>query len=146
MSLEEIADRLEIQDLLVAYSYAIDGRDWDALDDLFTADAYIDYADTGGAAGDLAQTKHFLAEAMLAFSSFQHMVATSKVEIDGDTAQAKTICHNPLVMALGDDQVQVMFSGFWYVDDLVRTAGGWRIARRIQRRCYLHNAPDGADA
>ena len=37
MSLQEISDRLEIQDLLAAYSHAIDGRDWDALDDIFTA-------------------------------------------------------------------------------------------------------------
>ena len=48
MSLEEISDRLEIQDLLVAYSYAIDSRDWAALDDVFTPDAHIDYTVFGG--------------------------------------------------------------------------------------------------
>ena len=36
MSLEEISDRMEIQDLMVRYSYAIDSRNWDALDDVFT--------------------------------------------------------------------------------------------------------------
>ena len=49
LSLEEISDRFEIQDLLVAYCHAIDTRNWDALDDVFTADAVIDYTEMGGA-------------------------------------------------------------------------------------------------
>ena len=53
MSLQEISDRLEIQDLLVAYSHAIDTRNWDALDDVFTPDAFIDYSDFGGGSGDV---------------------------------------------------------------------------------------------
>ncbi|MCC6942176.1 MAG: nuclear transport factor 2 family protein, partial [Novosphingobium sp.] len=32
MTLQEISDRLEIQDLFARYSFAIDERDWDALD------------------------------------------------------------------------------------------------------------------
>src|SRR5580692_5606052 len=43
-SLQELSDRLEIQDLMVAYSYAIDHRQWEDLDDVFTADAIIDYS------------------------------------------------------------------------------------------------------
>ena len=38
LSLQEISDRLEIQDLLSRYSYAIDERNWDGLDDVFTPD------------------------------------------------------------------------------------------------------------
>jgi hypothetical protein len=42
LSLEEISDRLEIQQLLVAYSTAIDQKRFDDLDNGFTKDAYID--------------------------------------------------------------------------------------------------------
>jgi SnoaL-like domain len=42
LSLEEISDRLEIQQLLVDYSTAIDQRRFDDLDNVFTPDAYID--------------------------------------------------------------------------------------------------------
>lgn len=42
LSLEEISDRLEIQQLLVDYSAAIDRRRFDDLDRVFTPDAYID--------------------------------------------------------------------------------------------------------
>jgi 3-phenylpropionate/cinnamic acid dioxygenase small subunit len=146
MSLQEISDRMEIQDLLVAYSYAIDSRDWDALDDVFTADAHIDYTAFGGSAGNLAETKAFLAEAMPMFRSFQHMVSTSKIDIDGDTAHVKTICHNPMVMNLGDDAVQVFYCGLWYVDEMVRTADGWRIKHRSEEKSYVHNMPGAGDS
>jgi SnoaL-like protein len=42
LSLDEISDRLEIQQLLVDYSTAIDQRRFDDLDRVFTPDAYID--------------------------------------------------------------------------------------------------------
>ena len=53
LSQQEISDRLEIQDLLTAYCDAIDSQNWDALDDIFTPDAIIDYTDAGGAKGTL---------------------------------------------------------------------------------------------
>ena len=43
MSLAEISDRLEIQQLVVDYATAIDQRRFDDLDAIFTPDAYIDY-------------------------------------------------------------------------------------------------------
>jgi hypothetical protein len=42
LSLQEISDRLEIQQLLIDYSTAIDQRRFDDLDRVFTPDAYID--------------------------------------------------------------------------------------------------------
>ena len=42
LSLEEISDRLEIQQLMVDYSTAVDKRRVDDLDRVFTPDAYID--------------------------------------------------------------------------------------------------------
>ncbi len=133
LSLQEVSDRLEIQDLLVDYSHAIDTRDWDALDDVFTPDAFIDYSAFGGSTGDLATTKEFLASALAGFPGFQHMVATSKVTVDGDTALGRTICHNPMVMADGN----VFWCGLWYVDDFVRTPDGWRIRRRVEEKSYM---------
>ena len=132
LSLDEISDRLEIQDLLVDYSHAIDTQNWDALDDVFTPDAFIDYSAMGGSSGDLATTKEFLAKVMPGFASSQHMVATSKVTIDGDTATGRTICHNPMVMGDG----KVFWCGLWYVDEFVRTPEGWRMSRRVEEKCF----------
>ena len=83
LSLPEISDRLEIQDQLVDYCHAIDTRNWEALDHGFTPDAVIDYTERGGTRGTLAETKTFLATAMANFAGFQHLIATSKVTLDG---------------------------------------------------------------
>ncbi|MCU0311968.1 MAG: nuclear transport factor 2 family protein [Acidimicrobiales bacterium] len=146
MTLQEISDRMEIQDLLVKYSYAIDTRDFEALDDVFTPDAWIDYTVFGGTAGNLTDTKKFLTDTMPMFRSFQHMVSTSQITIDGDTARVKTICHNPMVMPVGEDEVQVFYCGLWYVDDMVRTADGWRITKRVEEKSYVHNMPGIGDS
>ena len=52
LSLEEISDRLEIQQLLVDYSTAIDHRRFDDLDGSSPPDAYIDYRAMGGIDGN----------------------------------------------------------------------------------------------
>lgn len=142
LPLQELSDRVEINDLLSRYAHAIDESDWDALDRVFTPDAVIDYTDLGGAKGTLAQTKQYLAEAMPNFTTFQHLSATSKVDLDGDKASAKTILFNPMVMQ-HEGERRVFFIGLWYVDQLVRTPDGWRIAHRREQKCWDYNAPDG---
>lgn len=144
MSMQEMSDRLEIQDLFARYSFAIDERDWDALDSVFMPDAAIDYTETGGAKGSLAEIKAWLPVALERFPSFQHMVATTKLTLDGDTAHSRTILFNPMVHRGEDGADQVFFIGLWYRDTLVRTAGGWRIAERYEEIGWTHNVPQMA--
>lgn len=141
LSLQQISDRLEIEDILARYSFAIDERDWDALDAIFTADARIDYSETGGAAGSLAEIKRWLPVALERFPVFQHMVATTKLDIDGDEARSRTILFNPMVHEAADGERRTFFIGLWYRDRFVRTADGWRIAERHEEMAWVHNAP-----
>lgn len=137
MNLQELSDRQEISDLITDYSYAIDFHEWDGLDDIFTADATLDLTATGGEAGDLATMKAWLAKTLGMFTGHQHLVATSKITVDGDRASARTVCHNPMYLDR-DGQQQVLFVGLWYLDEFVRTPGGWRIESRTQQKGYLH--------
>lgn len=146
LSLQEMSDRLEIQDLFARYSFAIDERDWDALDAIFTPDAQIDYTETGGAKGSYAEIKAWLPSALERFPMFQHMVATTKLDIAGDEARSRTILFNPMTHRAEDGAEQVFFIGLWYRDRLVRTAGGWRIADRYEEAGWTHNVPDMAPA
>jgi len=58
LSLQEISDRFELQDLIYRYSQLIDGKDFDKLaTDVFTPDAFIDYSAFGGSKGDLSCTR-----------------------------------------------------------------------------------------
>ncbi len=136
-SVEELSDRLELQDLITAYSYAIDFRRWDDLDDIFTADARLDFTATGGESGDFATMKQWLARTLDMFTGHQHLVATTQIELAGDRASGRSICHNPMYLDV-DGKQQVLFVGLWYLDEFVRTKDGWRIASRKQQKGYLH--------
>ena len=131
LSLQEISDRMEIQDVLARYSDAIDSRQWGVLDEIFTADADIDYSSMGGIAGGLAEQKAFLAENVPAFPVSQHLAATTTFDINGDVARVRTICFNPMVIK---DEKHVLFCGLWYRDVFVRVDGQWRIQSRVQDR------------
>ncbi len=142
LSPQEMSDRLEIQDLFTRYCFAIDDRNWDALDDLFTPDAQIDYTATGGSAGPVAEIKQWLAQALGACGMSQHMVSLPNLSITGDTATSRMILFNPMMMDDGKGGQSTFFCGVWYHDKLVRTAAGWRIAERSQKLAYMHATPN----
>ena len=145
LSNQEMSDRLEIQDLLTAYCHAIDTRDWNALDDVFTPDAVIDYTQAGGERGTLSEIKAYLERALKQFAGFQHMVSTMKLELEGDSASARTILFNPMILEQ-DGERKIFFVGLWYRDRLVRTDKGWRISERVEESPWFHNLPEGFSA
>jgi hypothetical protein len=141
LSLQEISDRLEIQQLMVDYANALDRRDYDRLDRIFTPDAYIDYRKLGGVDGRYPQIKDWLKTALGYFPHYYHFVGNFDIAVDGDRARARTACFNPMDTPLPAGGRQVMFLGLYYVDQLVRTPQGWRIAERVEEGCYQHNVP-----
>jgi hypothetical protein len=135
LSAEAMSDRLELQDLLIRYSEAIDRREFDELDVIFVPDAYIDYRDTGGIDGQYPQIKEWLAETLPTyFERNAHMLGLPAIKLTGDTATARTFCFNPMV--LKGEKPKVMQVGVWYDDEFVRTADGWRISRRVEDKLY----------
>jgi hypothetical protein len=132
----DVADRLAIQDLIARYAVVVDNRDYDAFDDLFTADARIDFTAFGGPVGTPADIKAFLADNLAIFSRTQHMMGLPSIAVDGDSATARTSCNNPMVLTDADGSTKVWLIGLWYDDILVRTDRGWRFSARRQERCY----------
>ena len=122
LSLEEISDRLEIQQLLIDYSTAIDRREFDDLDAVFTPDAYIDYRVTGGIDGQYPQVKAWLDEVLPNFPAYSHMLGNCRhPHLAGDTA---TVTHD-LLQPDGDGRrggARSILSGIWYDDEFIRTA------------------------
>jgi hypothetical protein len=136
-ALRDLSDRLEIADLLVAYAHAVDRRRWDDLDDVFTADATIDYREMGGIRGSVAEIKKFLDESMTAYVRTQHLIGSSRVELNGDTATAVSMCHNPMVRVKADGSEHVVTCNLWYHDTLARTGDGWQITERTTERVAI---------
>jgi hypothetical protein len=146
LSLQEISDRLEIQDLMNAYATAIDTKNFDGLDKVFTPDAYIDYRAMGGIDGRFPEVKAWLAQVLPNFSTYYHMIGNISIKVDGDTATSKIICFNPMQMDIADGSKQTMFLGLWYIDKFVRTAEGWRMCERVEESCFASNVPGGVNA
>ena len=149
LSLQEISDRLEIQDLGWLYSEINDAKEFDRLrDEVFTPDAHIDYSAMGGSKGDLESTIAFLHKAMKIFPAHQHLNSNHRIQFgEGDvpaTATGRVMCFNPQQFEArdGEDEGHIFFCGLWYVDEYVRTDAGWRIKNRVEEKSYFFNAPD----
>ena len=134
LSLAEISDRFEIQQLLIDYSTAIDQRRFDDLDRVFTPNAYIDYRAAGGIDGRFPEIKAWLKEVLPNFPAYYHMLGNFDVRVDGDTASSRTVCFNPMVF--NAEQKQILFLGIWYVDEFERTPDGWRMNKRVEEKCF----------
>ena len=141
LSLQEISDRLEIQDLVYEYAALIDQKRFDDLRQVFTEDATIDYSAVGGPVGNPEEIIAFLNQVMVMFPNHQHLNANPQISVDGDTATGRVMCFNPQEMSMPDGKTHVFMVGLWYVDEYRRTAEGWRISKRVEEKSYLFNAP-----
>ena len=135
MNLQELSDRLEIDDLLTRYANALDDRDWERWAACFTADARIDYTAAGGIQGSLPEVRAWLEQVMPGFKMTQHLVTNKEIRLDGDTATCRSCLFNPMGVADGDGMMVVLECGT-YRDRLVRTAAGWRIAERVEQPTF----------
>jgi hypothetical protein len=126
LDLQAVSDRLEIDDLLTAYTCAVDAAGWDRLDEVFTPDAWIDYTATGGIAGRFPEVKEWLARTRPVLTAMQHYVAQRQVRLDGDRAEARAAMINTLVTDRDDGSRWWKPLGGVHVHDLVRTPQGWR--------------------
>ncbi len=140
LSLEEISDRIEINDLLIRYTTAIDGKDYKLLDTCFTPDADVDYTTSGGTKGKYPEVRKWLEKALAPFPMTVHFISNSVVEVDGDRASAKTCVINPMGFPNEDGSLHIFTVGAYYIDKLVRTADGWRIAERFEQQAYLEGS------
>ncbi len=141
MKLEDISDRLELEHLVTAYTYAIDERAWDKLDAIFAEDAYIDYRAMGGIDGKYPVIKKWLPDALKHFPAYMHFIGNFHCEISGDEATGKVACFNPMVVPKQDGGTETMFLGLWYLDKYRRTRAGWRIVERVEKKCYESGMP-----
>ncbi len=148
LSQQEISDRLELQDLVFHYADLIDSRQIQRLrDEVFTADAHIDYSAMGGSVGGLEETIAFLEAALTdeLFPNGQHLNANVQVKLEGDTASGRVMCFNPMEMSMPEGGTRTYFLGLWYVDEYRRTEQGWRISRREEIKSWVFNTPDFMD-
>jgi ketosteroid isomerase-like protein len=125
-----VADRSDIAQLLAEYAHAVDRRDFAAVAECFVPDASASYGGVELGPGVEHIVEHI--RGVERFVATQHLFGVPLVHVDGDTATASSHAASYLV-ANGDGTETVLGRGLTYDDELVRTANGWRIARRVHR-------------
>jgi SnoaL-like domain len=121
-----IADRLEIEALLLRYGTALDTFDSGLLESCFSADAVLEYD-----AAPPATRAEFVqrAKGLRRFAVSQHVVTNIVVKIDGDRAWSICYAHAQNVRGEHEGRETYLLAGT-YTDTLTRTPAGWRITHR----------------
>jgi hypothetical protein len=121
-------EHFEIREVLARYMLAMRTRDVDLMDDVFTADAIIDYRAIGGSRAPWSETKPWL-RGMIDVELFMLYVGDiyPTFSDDGTEADVESTWHGVFVAAAGATPLIVFGT---YDDHFVRTASGWRISAR----------------
>ena len=137
MDIKEISDRLELEKLVTDYATAVDARNFTEFNNLFTADAIIDYTAVGGISGNLKEIIVYLETALDFFPNYQHFISNISLTITGNNATGKVMCFNPMQTK----ENQVFFLGIWYHDTYINIDDRWFISSRIEESSWSHNVP-----
>jgi hypothetical protein len=140
MDASDLADVHAIEQVLYRYAIAIDTGDLAALDEVFTPDARLDMS----VAGTLtpAEYRARCEEVLAGLDATHHLIASPVVALgpDGGTATAHTY-YQAQHARNGCPGGALLLIGGWIDDELVRTAGGWRVARRRGRAVWFDGNP-----
>lgn len=134
-----IEDTLAIHELLFAYSEAIDQQRFEQLDQVFTADAQLDFRQTGGPACALPAMQVFLGEELRRYRRLQHFISNVRVRFDDRDPALATARSYVLAQHgyLHDGRMQFFQLGGEYADTLARRPEGWRITSRVLHLRWL---------
>jgi hypothetical protein len=137
MTPAEAADVVEIQQLAHRYAWAIDQRDFDLLDRVFVAGAEIHYNVWGGTTIRWPEGREWLRQGLSLHRVTQHNMGNTLVDLDGDRARGRTYGQLMHVQELPDGKPHYLVQHAIYSDELVRTAAGWRIAKRTLDNLFV---------
>jgi ketosteroid isomerase-like protein len=129
-----IADRIEINDLMASYAWALDTGDVDSFVACFTADAVVieevfEEPDRWeGAAGIRRLAEHF--RAVPNFPGRQHHL--SQLVVKGDSRRCSARSFALVTECRGEPPYLIRFAGYWD-DKLVKFGGRWLFKERTIR-------------
>lgn len=128
-----LEDRAAIGDLVVAYAYAVDEKNWTAFASLFLPDADIDYLSAGGVAGTPAEVVAWMPKAMEVFPWSLHSISTHRIEFQDDDHATGSVHVFARHGVTWEGKRELMDVSAIYHDRYVRTPEGWRFAARREQ-------------
>jgi len=139
VALAHLLDRQAIRDLVTRYACAIDRRDFDTVAACFTPDATTDYTFFAGPIRDVLEK---IRAGVSGFAMTMHVLGNHLADVRGDEATSETyaVCYHRRQGATGGADLAVAMR---YLDELIRTADGWRIRKRHATVEWQQSAPRG---
>lgn len=127
--LADLRDRQQIADVLARFCSCVDDYDMASLSDVFTQDCVTDYGPgRGGPVRGLSAVRARIARGQSEFARTHHQLGQSTVTLSGDAASAVTYVTATHHHRTGSERSQVHLR---YLDELIRTNSGWRVANRL---------------
>jgi SnoaL-like domain len=125
--LQEILDEKAIIDTTIAYTWAIDNRDWDILRTrVFLPDATASLvSEHEGVESIIARIE----AALRPLDASQHMISNHQIVIDGDTATSRCYLQAQHIRRAAEGSPNYIVAGI-YADNFIRTPTGWKIKHR----------------
>ncbi|GGR48135.1 hypothetical protein J2S40_003923 [Nocardioides luteus] len=134
---QELADIREIRRLVERYAYAMDRRNTDLMRTCFIPDADLSYF--GGLKQfDGNSFADSLVPSLAPFKTVNHSISSIRIEVDGDDATGDLHIFATMMLA---DSPSVIVRGVHVVDGYVRTADGWKVAKRRHAPFLQYEAP-----
>lgn len=132
--------REEVCRVLYRYGEAVDRRDWDLLDTVFTPDAVADYA--GAVITGLPDIRALMDAFNSGSGPSLHLFGNVVVDPDGPDAADARSSVRAFHQGAGS-RAGLTYEAFGrYEDRLVRTAAGWRISRRRFVMAFENGSPE----
>lgn len=131
-------DKEAIIDLAIAYTWALDMRNFDELDKVFAPDANGMLHGVECIGRDAIKTR--IGKAVAWFDVTQHLISNHQVTITGDTATHRCQMQG-MHTKFGTEGGDNYWIAGYYDDELVRTPEGWRITFRLMQGTWRHGNP-----
>ena len=136
MDAHDIADRIEIRELLFRYARALDTQDWSLLSSVFTPTAYLDYTSVDGPSGVRDEVVAWLERALTPVPMTQHFITNVEIDLKGDRATVRAMFYNPMQLPGIEG---LAYCGGNYHHRLVRTSEGWKSEHLVEETKWTVN-------
>ena len=132
------SDQQAIVDVAIAYTWALDTKQFDKLKEVFAPDATADLRGVhcDGRDAVIARIERPISQ----LDATQHLVGNHEVHVDGDTATHRCYLQSQHVKrgTLGGENYLI---GGVYEDRFARTPDGWRITHRTMTSIWEDGNP-----
>lgn len=135
--LQLLLDRSEIERVVFDYATGLDTKDWDLWRAIFTEEVQVKFRPAADAeftglgqewvsmtADEWVEGRRVL---FTGLATTQHQMSNPRITISGDTATC-VMYMQAIHFMPGEPGIEYTLGGY-YVDDLVRTPQGWKLAR-----------------